>query len=72
MQTFGGYVLTGVVEEKATAVVELLLLRVRSDLLLAGSVLVAWKLASKLYEQVLLRRGTRISWRSAIGLLRRS
>jgi ABC-2 type transport system permease protein len=40
--------------------------------LLAGSVLVAWKLASKLYEQVLLRRGTRISWRSAVGLLRRS
>lgn len=39
LQTFGGYVLTGVVEEKSTAVVELLLARVRADQLLAGKVL---------------------------------
>lgn len=39
LQTFGGYVLSGVVEEKSTAVVELLLARVRADQLLAGKVL---------------------------------
>lgn len=39
LQTFGGYVLTGVVEEKSTAVVELLLARVRADQLLAGKVI---------------------------------
>jgi ABC-2 type transport system permease protein len=39
LQTFGGYVLTGVVEEKSTAVVELLLVRARADQLLAGKVL---------------------------------
>lgn len=39
LQTFGGYVLTGVVEEKSTAVIELLLARVRADQLLAGKVL---------------------------------
>lgn len=39
LQMFGGYVLTGVVEEKSTAVVELLLVRVRADQLLAGKVL---------------------------------
>ncbi len=39
LQTFGGYVLTGVVEEKSTAVVELLLVRVRADQLLAGKLL---------------------------------
>ena len=39
VQTFGGYVLTGVVEEKSTAVVELLLVRARSDQLLAGKVI---------------------------------
>ncbi len=38
LQTFGGYVLTGVVEEKSSAVVEVLLARVRSDQLLAGKV----------------------------------
>jgi ABC-2 type transport system permease protein len=38
LQTFGGYVLTGVVEEKSTAVVEVLLVRLRSDQLLAGKV----------------------------------
>jgi ABC-2 type transport system permease protein len=39
LQTFGGYVLTGVVEEKSSAVVELLLVRVRSDQLLAGKII---------------------------------
>lgn len=39
LQTFGNYVLTGVVEEKATAVVELLLVRARADQLLAGKVI---------------------------------
>lgn len=39
LQTFGGYVLTGVVEEKSTAVVELLLARVSADQLLAGKVI---------------------------------
>lgn len=39
LQTFGSYVLVGVVEEKSTAVVELLLARVRSDQLLAGKVI---------------------------------
>ncbi len=36
LQIFGNYALTGVVEEKSSAVVELLLVRVRSDELLAG------------------------------------
>jgi len=39
LQTFGGYVLSGVVEEKSSAVVELLLVRVRSDELLAGKII---------------------------------
>jgi ABC-2 type transport system permease protein len=39
LQTFGGYVLVGVVEEKSTAVVELLLARARADQLLAGKVI---------------------------------
>ncbi|MHB1138086.1 MAG: ABC transporter permease [Microthrixaceae bacterium] len=39
LQTFGSYVLTGVVEEKSTAVVEVLLVRVRADQLLAGKVI---------------------------------
>lgn len=39
LQTFGGYVLTGVIEEKSTAVVELLLVRVRADQLLAGKLI---------------------------------
>lgn len=39
LQTFGGYVLTGVVEEKATGVVEVLLVRLRADQLLAGKIL---------------------------------
>jgi ABC-2 type transport system permease protein len=39
VQTFGGSVLTGVVEEKTTAVVEVLLARVRAHELLGGKVL---------------------------------
>lgn len=39
VQTFGTYVLTGVVEEKSTAVVEVLLVRARADQLLAGKVI---------------------------------
>jgi ABC-2 type transport system permease protein len=39
LQMFGNYVLVGVVEEKASAVVELLLVRVRSDQLLAGKLI---------------------------------
>jgi ABC-2 type transport system permease protein len=38
--------------------------------LLLASIVLAWKLTGKLYEQVLLRRGTRISWRSAFALVR--
>jgi ABC-2 type transport system permease protein len=39
LQTFGTYVLTGVVEEKSTAVIELLLVRAAPDQLLAGKVI---------------------------------
>jgi ABC-2 type transport system permease protein len=39
LQVFGSYALAGVVEEKASAVVELLLVRVRSDQLLAGKLI---------------------------------
>jgi len=39
LQTFGTYVLTGVVEEKSTAVVEVLLVRVPARHLLAGKVI---------------------------------
>jgi ABC-2 type transport system permease protein len=39
LQTFGGYVLMGVVEEKASAVVEVLLVRIRPIDLLAGKVI---------------------------------
>ncbi len=38
--------------------------------LLVGAILASWKLTGKIYEQVLLRRGTRISWREAAKLLR--
>ena len=38
--------------------------------LLALAIVAMWKLAGKIYEQVLLRRGSRISWREAFGLLR--
>ena len=39
LQTFGTYVLTGVVEEKSSAVVEMLLVRASADQLLAGKVI---------------------------------
>lgn len=39
IQMFGTYVLTGVVEEKSTAVVEVMLVRARPDQLLAGKVI---------------------------------
>lgn len=39
LQTFGTYVLTGVVEEKSSAVVEVLLVRARADQMLAGKVI---------------------------------
>ncbi|MBK5223129.1 MAG: ABC transporter permease [Acidimicrobiia bacterium] len=39
LQMFGSYVLQGVVEEKSTAVIEVLLVRARPDQLLAGKVL---------------------------------
>lgn len=39
--------------------------------LLLGSVALAWILTGRIYEQVVLQRGTRISWRSALALLRR-
>ena len=39
VSTFGGFVLTGVVEEKTSAVVEVLLARVPAHILLAGKVL---------------------------------
>ncbi len=39
LQTFGSYVLMGVVEEKSTAVIELLLARAAPDQLLAGKVI---------------------------------
>lgn len=38
VSTFGGYVLSGVVEEKTSAVIEVLLAHVRADQLLAGKV----------------------------------
>jgi ABC-2 type transport system permease protein len=40
--------------------------------LLLASIMVVWKLAGKIYEQVLLRRGSRIVWRDALSLLRRA
>lgn len=39
--------------------------------LLAVSIVVAWKATGRIYEQVLLRRGSRIGWKDAAGLLRR-
>ena len=39
LQTFGTYVLTGVVEEKSSAVIEILLVRARADQLLAGKII---------------------------------
>lgn len=51
----------------AASVVEIVV----SFALLLGSVLLAWKLAGRIYEQVLLRRGSRISWGDALAILRR-
>lgn len=45
---------------------------VASLVLLAVAILLAWKVTGRIYEQVLLRRGSRISWKDAVGLLRRS
>jgi ABC-2 type transport system permease protein len=39
LQTFGTYVLTGVVEEKSSAVVEVLLVRAKADEMLAGKII---------------------------------
>lgn len=39
--------------------------------LLAGTIWVIWMISSRIYEQVLLRRGSRISWKDAAGMLRR-
>lgn len=39
-------------------------------ILLLASIVAAWKLAARIFEQVLLRRGTRIGWRAAAGLVR--
>jgi ABC-2 type transport system permease protein len=38
--------------------------------LLLGATFAAWKLAGRIYEQVLLRRGSRIPWSEALALLR--
>jgi ABC-2 type transport system permease protein len=38
--------------------------------LLLVSIVAVWKLAAKIFEQVLLRRGTRIGWRDAAALVR--
>ena len=52
----------------AASVVEVVLALV----LLVATTVVVWKLAGKIYEQVLLRRGSRIPWREALALLQRS
>ena len=39
LQMYGGFILMGVVEEKSTAVIEVLLARIRASQLLAGKVL---------------------------------
>ena len=39
--------------------------------LLAVAIVAVWKLAGKVYEQVLLRRGQRISWKEVASLARR-
>lgn len=41
-----------------------------SLVLLVGAILAAWTVTGRIYEQVLLRRGTRISWRDAASLIR--
>jgi ABC-2 type transport system permease protein len=40
--------------------------------LLVATTVAIWKVAGKVYEQVLLRRGARIPWREAVALLRAS
>lgn len=50
----------------AASVVEI----VAAVALLALGVWLIWMLSSRIYEQVLLRRGSRISWRDAVGMLR--
>ncbi|MBA3268843.1 MAG: ABC transporter permease [Acidimicrobiia bacterium] len=50
----------------AASVVEVVV----SLVLLLASIFAAWKLAGRIYEQVLLRRGSRISWRDASALVR--
>jgi ABC-2 type transport system permease protein len=52
----------------AASVVEVVLALV----LLVATTVVVWKLAGRVYEQVLLRRGSRIPWREALALLQRS
>src|SRR5690606_13455490 len=37
-----------------------------SLVLLVGAVVLAWKLTATIYEQVLLHRGSRIPWRTAL------
>ena len=36
--------------------------------LLVAATWLAWKVAGRIFEQVLLRRGSRISWRQAVAL----
>lgn len=50
----------------AASVVEV----VAALVLLAATTWLAWRLAARIYEQVLLRRGSRITWRTALRLLR--
>jgi ABC-2 type transport system permease protein len=52
----------------AASVVEVVVAMV----LLLAATFTVWKLAGKVYEQVLLRRGSRIAWRDALSLLRRA
>lgn len=42
-----------------------------SLVLLLVTIVLVWKLAAKVYEQVLLRRGSRISWKEVLSLARR-
>lgn len=39
--------------------------------LLARTIVVVWKLAGRIYEQVLVRLGSPVAWRDAKALLRR-
>jgi hypothetical protein len=38
--------------------------------LLSACIFGVWKLAGRIFEQVLLQRGTRIGWRAALSLAR--